>query len=49
MIVVFIVFACAAVALPLIAAAWAMRSRQCPHCGAVIEPDPALKRVFTGE
>ena len=43
--VVFVVFVCAAVALPLIAASWALRRRECPHCGAVIEPDPSLKAM----
>ncbi len=45
----FTLFVCAAVAGPLIAMCWAMRRRECPHCGASIEPDPALVRMMTGE
>jgi hypothetical protein len=48
MAIVFVTMVCAAVAAPLIAFAWAMKRQQCPHCGASIEPDPALVRMFTG-
>jgi hypothetical protein len=40
---------CSAVAAPFIAFAWAMKREQCPHCGASIEPNPALVRMFTGQ
>ena len=36
----------ATIAGPLIAMAWAMTPRQCPHCGASIEPDEAHVRMF---
>jgi hypothetical protein len=46
---VFVVMVCSAVAAPFIAFAWAMKREQCPHCGASIEPNPALVRMFTGQ
>jgi hypothetical protein len=45
----FTFFVCVAVAGPLIALSFAMRRRECPHCGASIDPDPALVRMMTGE
>lgn len=39
---------CLAVAAPFVAFAWAMKRRNCPQCGAEIEPDPELVRMFTG-
>jgi hypothetical protein len=47
--VVFVTMVCSAVALPLIAMAWALKRRKCPHCGASIEADPVLVRLLTGE
>lgn len=49
MAVVFVTMVCAAVAVPFIALAWALKRRECPHCGASIEPDPLLVRMVTGE
>jgi len=49
MLVVFVTMVCASVAVPLVALTWALRGRQCPHCGAGIEPHPALVRMMTGE
>lgn len=46
--VVFVMFVCTAVAAPFIAFAWAMKRQHCPQCGADIEPDSALVRMFTG-
>lgn len=48
MTIVFTALVCMAVAGPFVAFAWAMQRRQCPHCGAAIEPDPELVRMFTG-
>jgi hypothetical protein len=45
----FTFFVCAAVAGPLIAVSLSMRRRECPHCGASIEPDPRLMRMMHGE
>ncbi|HEX8806131.1 MAG TPA: hypothetical protein VF741_04240, partial [Candidatus Aquilonibacter sp.] len=49
MIVAFAAVLGAAIAVPLIALAWAIKPRQCPHCGASIEPDERLVRMVTGE
>jgi hypothetical protein len=49
MAVVFVTMVCAAVAAPLIALAWALKRRDCPHCGASIEADPVLVRLLTGD
>jgi hypothetical protein len=49
MAIVFVTVVCAAVAAPFLAFAWAMKRSHCPACGAAIEPDPALVRMFTGE
>ncbi|MBD5655305.1 MAG: hypothetical protein IAI50_08985 [Candidatus Eremiobacteraeota bacterium] len=46
--IIFVTMVCAAVAGPLIAFCWAMKPRQCQQCGAAVEPDPALVRMFTG-
>jgi hypothetical protein len=48
MIIVFVTMVCFAVAAPLIVMAWAMKRTQCPHCGATIEPDPAIVRLMGG-
>jgi hypothetical protein len=47
--VVFVTMVCAAVALPFIAMAWALKRRECPHCGASIDADPLLVHLLTGE
>jgi hypothetical protein len=39
---------CATIAGPLIAMAWAMKPRQCPHCGASVEPDEHAVHMFIG-
>ena len=44
--VVFVTMVCAAVAAPFIAFAWAVKRRQCPHCGQLIEADKELVRAF---
>lgn len=46
--VFFVAMVCTAVAAPFVAFAWAMKRRQCPNCGAEIEPDRELVRMFTG-
>lgn len=48
MAVVVAMMICLAVAVPFVAFAWAMKRRHCPNCGAEIEPDPELLRMFTG-
>jgi hypothetical protein len=48
MMIVFVTMVCAAVAGPLIAYAWAVKPRHCAHCGAAVEPDPELVRMFEG-
>lgn len=48
MAIIFVTMICLAVAAPFVAFAWAMKREHCPHCGAEIEPDPALVRMFTG-
>jgi hypothetical protein len=47
--VVIVLFICTAVAAPFVAFAWAMKRRECPHCGQTIDPDPNLMRMFTGD
>lgn len=37
---------CTTVAGPLIAMAWAMKPRVCPHCGAVIDPNEHTLHTF---
>jgi hypothetical protein len=49
MMIVFLTMVCAAVAAPFLAFAWALKPRQCAHCGAAIEPNPALVKMFVGE
>jgi hypothetical protein len=46
--IVFVMMICAAVAAPFVAFAWAIKRQHCPHCGATIEPDAELVRMFTG-
>ena len=46
--VVFVTMVCAAVSAPFVALAWAMKPRQCPHCGAAVEPDKELVQTFMG-
>lgn len=48
MAIVFVIMVCTAVTLPFVAFAWAMKRQHCPHCGAEIEPDAELVRMFTG-
>jgi hypothetical protein len=47
--IAFVAIVGAAVAAPLIALAWALKRRDCPHCGASIETDPVLVQLLTGE
>lgn len=49
MAIIFVTMICLAVAAPFVAFAWAMQRRHCPDCGAEIEPDPVLVRMFTGQ
>jgi len=48
MVFALVTMICAAVAGPLIAYAWAIKPARCAHCGAAVEPDPALVRMFEG-
>jgi hypothetical protein len=47
--IAFVAIVCAAVAGPLMAAAWTLKRRDCPHCGASVDADPMLVKMFTGE
>jgi hypothetical protein len=49
MMIVFVTMVCAAVAIPIVAIAWACRPHHCPHCHQTIEADPALVRLLTCE
>ena len=47
--ILIVLFICLAVAVPFTAFAWALRRRECPHCGQAIDPDPELMRIFAGD
>jgi hypothetical protein len=49
MMIVLVTMVCAAVAIPIVAIAFACRPQHCPHCHQTIEADPALVRMLTCE